>query len=49
MAKGKTSAGKLIGKLIASAKKESGNLKLKAKELAKQKIDELETEIRNRI
>lgn len=49
MAKGKTSAGKLIGKLVAAAKKESGNLKLKAKELAKQKVDELEREIRARI
>ena len=49
MAKGKTSAGKLIGKLVASAKRESGNLKQKAKEMAKQKVDELEREIRARI
>ena len=49
MAKGNTSAGKLIGKLVASAKRESGNLKQKAKEMAKQKVDELEREIRARI
>tara|TARA_Y100000592_G_scaffold7472_1_gene10597 strand:- start:1965 stop:3020 length:1056 start_codon:yes stop_codon:yes gene_type:complete len=49
MAKGKTSAGKLIGKLVASAKREAGNLKQRAKELSKQKADELEREIRARI
>ena len=47
--KGKTGMGKAIGKLIAMAKKEAGNLKEQAKVAAKQKINELEDEIREKL
>ena len=46
---GKTGMGKAVGKLIGMAKKEMGNLKEQAKAAAKQKINELEDEIRERL